>query len=111
MDTEIDEYVGLVEFNSRFDKRVEVDSINQVLQYLTLIGSKSTPAFLLTPKGEDDFRIFHLTESEEWKKIGKSDFPTLGILSTKKQIEEKQLKKELEKKIYYEEYLKKKKDD
>jgi hypothetical protein len=51
MDTEIDEYVGLVEFNSRFDKRVEVDSINQVLQYLTLIGSKSTPAFLVTPKG------------------------------------------------------------
>jgi hypothetical protein len=106
VDTEIDEYIGLVEFKSKPDFHAAFD---QVSQYLKFIGSKSTPAFFVTPKGEDDFSIFNLINVDEWSEIEKADFPTFSALSSKKQIEDKQFRKEIEKEKLNAEYAKSKK--
>lgn len=108
VDTEIDEYIALIEFKIRFDNKISQSSANQVTEYLSLIGSRTTPAFLVIPD-EDDFRVFTLKNLEEWIEIDKNEFPALDTLSSKKIIDEKLYRRELEDQKMYDELLKKKK--
>jgi hypothetical protein len=98
VDTRNNNYIGLVEFKSRIDRRVEQITIGQFYKYFGFLGSRKLPAYLVIPLEDDDFQIFELTEENTFIAITKDDFPKFETLSARILIDEKIIQREIEEK-------------
>lgn len=90
------EFIALIEFKNRIDRRIEEITIGQFYKYFGLIGTKSIPAYLIIPIEDNHFQIFELTKENVFQPINQDDFPDYEILSTKILAEEKRRKKTIE---------------
>jgi hypothetical protein len=95
-DFENKEYIGLIEFKNRIDKRIEKLTVEQFKRYFDLLGSQKFPAYLVYPIDDFEFQILELNKDNGFFPIVKDDFPNFESLSAKKMTEEKLEKKELE---------------
>lgn len=94
LDTDNENYLALIEFKSFKEKN---KAVNQVLEYLALIGNPSLLAYVVTPSGnnENDFIIYVIDENE-LKELSKEEFPYYESLRTKGLIDEKLLFEQIE---------------
>jgi hypothetical protein len=98
VDTRNNNYIGLVEFRARFDRRVEQITIGQFYRYFGFLGSRRLPAYLVIPLEDDDFQIFELTDENTFIAITKDDFPNFETLSSRILIDEKITQRKIEEK-------------
>lgn len=108
LDIRNNEYIGLIEFKSRFDVRTELNTLGQFYKYFSLVG-QAIPAYLVFPISEDDFQILALTKQNDFEPISKEDFPAFETLSAKRLTEEKMKQREVEEKTLLEFEKKKRK--
>lgn len=101
LDIRNNEYVGLIEFKSRFDGRTELNTLGQFYKYFSLVG-QAIPAYLVFPISEDDFQILSLTKQNDFEPISKDDFPAFETLASKRLTEEKIKQREVEEKTLLE---------
>ncbi len=95
IDTVNKEYIGLVEFKNRIDRRIEEMTLGQFYKYFGYLGTRNIPAYLVIPIDEKDFQIFELTKDNSFQPISKDDFPNFETLSAKRITEEKIKQREL----------------
>ncbi len=95
IDTINKEYIGLIEFKNRIDRRVEELTLGQFFKYFGYLGTNSIPAYLVIPIDHQDFQIFELTKDNTFQPISKDDFPNFEALSAKRITEEKIKQREL----------------
>jgi len=95
IDTVNNEYIGLVEFKNRIDRRIEEMTLGQFYKYFGYLGTQNIPAYLVIPIDEKDFQIFELTKDNSFQPISKDDFPNFETLSAKRITEEKIKQREL----------------
>lgn len=95
LDTVNKEYIGLIEFKNRFDRRVEEVTIGQFYKIFGYLGTTNIPAYLVVPIDNEDFQIFELTKDNSLQPISKEDFPNFETLSAKRITEEKIKHREL----------------
>lgn len=95
LDTVNKEYIGLVEFKSRFDRRIEELAVGQFYKIYGYLGTTNIPAYLVIPIDNEDFQIFELTKDNSFQPISKEDFPNFETLSAKRITEEKLKHREL----------------
>lgn len=95
IDTINKEYIGLVEFKNRFDRRIEEITVGQFYKIFGYLGTTNIPAYLIVPIGNEDFQIFELTKENSFQPIPKEDFPNFETLSAKRITEEKLKQREL----------------
>lgn len=98
LDTVNKEYIGLIEFKNRFDRRVEEITVGQFYKIFGYLGTTNIPAYLVIPIDNEDFQIFELTKDNLFQPISKEDFPNFETLSAKRITEEKLKQRELLKK-------------
>jgi hypothetical protein len=89
------EYIGLIEFKNRFDRRVEEITVGQFYKIFGYLGTTNIPAYLVIPIDNEDFQIFELTKDNSFQPISKEDFPNFETLSAKRITEEKHKEREL----------------
>lgn len=89
LDTVNKEYIGLIEFKNRFDRRVEEITVGQFYKIFGYLGTQNIPAYLVVPIGNEDFQIFELTKDNSFQPISKDDFPNFETLSAKRITENK----------------------
>lgn len=95
LDTINKEYIGLIEFKNRFDRRVEEITVGQFYKIFGYLGTTNIPAYLVIPLEKEDFQIFELTKENSFQPISKEDFPNFETLSAKRITEEKIKHREL----------------
>ncbi len=95
LDTINKEYIGLIEFKNRFDRRVEEITVGQFYKIFGYLGTKNIPVYLVVPIENEDFQIFELTKDNSFQPISKEDFPNFETLSAKRITEEKLKQREL----------------
>jgi len=95
LDTVNKEYIGLIEFKSRFDRRVEEITLGQFYKIFGYLGTTNIPAYLVVPIDEQDFQIFELTKDNSFQPVSKDDFPNFETLSAKRITEEKIRQREI----------------
>ncbi|MCA6422699.1 MAG: hypothetical protein IM568_07780 [Flavobacterium sp.] len=108
LDIDNKEYIGLVEFKNKVDKRIEVNTLGQFYKYFSLLGTQAIPAYLVFPISEEDFQILALNKDNTFEPISKEDFPIFETLSAKRLTEEKIKQREVEEKTLAELEQKKK---
>lgn len=108
LDMDNKEYVGLVEFKTKIDKRIEVNTLGQFYKYFSLLGTQAIPAYLVFPISEDDFQILSLTKENTFEPITKEEFPAFETLSAKRLTDQKIKHREVEEKTLIELQRKKK---
>lgn len=96
IDTIDKEYIGLIEFKNRIDRRIEEQTIGQFYKYFGYLGTKNITAYLVTPIENNDFQIFELTTDNSFQPISKDDFPNFKTLSAKRITDEKIKQREIE---------------
>ncbi|MHC5353376.1 hypothetical protein ACYSNX_04155 [Myroides sp. LJL115] len=95
LDTINKEYIGLIEFKNRFDRRIEESTVGQFYNFFGYLGTKNIPAYLIVPIEKYDFQIFELTKDNYFQPITKEDFPNFETLSALRITEEKHKQREL----------------
>src|SRR5690606_4229898 len=95
IDTINKEYIALIEFKNRIDRRIEEMTVGQFYKLFGYLGTKNIPAYLVIPIDEQDFQIFELTKDNTFEPISKDDFPNFETLSAKRITEEKIKQREL----------------
>ncbi len=95
LDTINKEYIGLIEFKNRLDRRVEEITVGQFYKIFGYLGTTNIPAYLVIPIDKEDFQIFELTKDNFFQPISKEDFPNFETLSAKRITEEKLKQREL----------------
>ncbi len=95
LDTINKEYIGLIEFKNRFDRRVEEITVGQFYKIFGYLGTTNIPVYLVIPLENEDFQIFELTKENSFQPISKEDFPNFETLSAKRITEEKIKHREL----------------
>jgi hypothetical protein len=95
IDTINKEYIGLIEFKNRIDRRIEEMTLGQFYKYFGYLGTQNIPAYLVIPIDNQDFQIFELTKDNAFQPISKDDFPNFETLSAKRITEEKIKQREL----------------
>lgn len=98
IDTFNKEYIGLIEFKNKIDKRIEEMTLGQFYKYFGYLGTQDITAYLVVSIEEQDFQIFELTKSNTFQPIPKDDFPNFETLSAKRITEEKIKQRELSQK-------------
>lgn len=95
IDTVNKEYIALIEFKNRIDRRVEEMTVGQFFKLFGYLGTKNIPAYLVIPIDKHDFQIFELTKDNSFEPISKDDFLNFETLSAKRITEEKIKQREL----------------
>lgn len=95
LDTVNKEYIGLIEFKSRFDRQIEEFIVGVFYRIFGHLGTTNIPAYLVVPIENEDFQIFELTKFNSLQPISKEDFPNFETLSAKRITEEKVKQREL----------------
>lgn len=96
------DYIGLVEFKTKIDQRVQVNVLGQFYKYFSLLGTQVIPAYLVFSISDKDFQILTLTKENTFEPITKEDFPSFETLSAKRLTEEKLKQREIEEKTLIE---------
>lgn len=97
LDTINKEYIGIVEFKSRFDKQLEEVTKGQFYKTFGYLGTNDIPSYLVIPFEDDDFQIFEFTNNS-FQPITKDDFPNFETLSAKRITDQKLKERQLLKK-------------
>jgi hypothetical protein len=95
IDTINKEYIGLIEFKNRIDRKIEEMTLGQFHKYFSYLGTQNIPAFFVIPIDNKDFQIFEHTKKNTFQPISKDDFPNFKTLSAKRITEEKIKQREL----------------
>jgi hypothetical protein len=95
IDTLNKEYIGIIEFKNRIDRKVEEIVLAQFFNYFGYLGTKNIPAYLIIPIEKHDFQILELTKEHTFQPISKDDFPFFETLSAKRITEEKIIEREI----------------
>ena len=95
LDTVNKEYIGLIEFKNRFDRRIEEITVGQIYQIFGYLGTTNIPSYLVIPIEDKDFQIFELRRNNSLQPIAKDDFPNFETLSAKKITDDKLKQREL----------------
>lgn len=81
LDTELNNYLALVEFKSNINDQVLKTSYDQVKTYLSSMSRTGIPAYLVV--GDEQNFIIYQFSKKEWIKIDNADFPEYQTLQAK----------------------------